>query len=44
MDQVVHLLWNFILRNDNCITTTHIPGIFNEEDDIELSMKLEQSG
>ena len=34
-DQVVHLIWNFILRLDNCITTTHIPGIFNEEGDIE---------
>ena len=35
MAQVVHLIWNFILKHDNWVTATHIPGIFNEEADIE---------
>ena len=35
MDQVKHLIWNFILKHDNWITVTHIPGIFNEDADIE---------
>ena len=35
MDQVVHLIWNFILKHDNWVTATHIPGIFNDEADIE---------
>ena len=35
MGHVVHLTWNFILKYDNCITATYIPGIFNEEADIE---------
>ena len=30
MDQVVHLIWNFILKHDNWVTATHIPGIFND--------------
>ena len=34
MNQVVHL-WNFILRHNSWVTTTHIPGILNEEADIE---------
>ena len=34
MDHRVHLIWNFILKRDNWITATHIPGIFNEEADI----------
>ena len=32
---MVHLIWNFILKHDNWVTVTHIPGIFNEEADIE---------
>ena len=35
MDQVVHLIWKFILKHDNWVTATHIPGIFNEEADLE---------
>ena len=35
MDQVAHLIWNFILKHDNWVTATHIPGIFNEEADTE---------
>ena len=35
MDQVVHLIWKFILMHDNWVTATHIPGIFNEEADLE---------
>ena len=35
IDQVVHLIWNFVLKHDNWVTATHIPGIFNEEADIE---------
>ena len=35
MDQVVHLIWRFILRHDNWVTVTHIPDIFNEEVDTE---------
>ena len=36
MDQVVHLIWNFILKHDNWVTATHhIPVIFIEEADIE---------
>ena len=35
MDQVVHLIWRFILRHDNWVTLTHIPDIFNEEVDTE---------
>ena len=35
MDHVVHLIWNFILKHDNWVTVTHIPGIINEEADIE---------
>ena len=35
MDQVVHLIWNFIVKQDNWVTVTHIPGTFNEEADIE---------
>ena len=35
MDHVVHLIWNFILKHDNWITATQIPGIFNEEADID---------
>ena len=34
MNQVVHV-WNFILRHNSWVTTTHIPGILNEEADIE---------
>ena len=32
MDQVVHLIWRFILRHDNWVTVTHIPDIFNEKE------------
>ena len=35
VDQVVHLIWNFILKHANWVTATQIPGIFNEEADIE---------
>ena len=35
MDQEVHVIWNFILKHANCVAATHIPGIFNEEPDIE---------
>ena len=35
MDQVVHMIWKFILKHDNWVTATHIPGIFNEEADLE---------
>ena len=35
MDHVVHLIWNFILKHDNWVTVTHIPGIINEKADIE---------
>ena len=35
MDHVVHLTWNFILKHDNRIAATHIPGTFNEEADME---------
>ena len=35
MDQMVLLIWNFILYHDNWVTENHIPGIFNEEADIE---------
>ena len=35
MDQEVHVIWNFILKHANWVTATHIPGIFNEEPDIE---------
>ena len=27
IDQVVHLIWNFILKHDNWVTATHIPGM-----------------
>ena len=37
MDQVVHLICNFILKHDNGVTTTNILGIFVEEADTELS-------
>ena len=37
MDQVVHLIWNFILKHDNGVSTTNILGIFVEEADTELS-------
>ena len=39
MDQLVHLIWNFILKHDNWVAVTHIPGIFNEETNIK-SRKL----
>ena len=35
MDQVVNLVWNFILKLVNWVTSTHIPGIFNGKADIE---------
>ena len=55
MDQVVYLIWRFILRHDNWVTVTHIPDIFNEEvDTVDTesrkliqsrgSIKLEPSG
>lgn len=35
MDQEELLIWDFILRQNDWITATHIPRIFNEEADIE---------
>ena len=45
MNQVVHLIWNFILKHDNWVTMVHIPGVLNEEADIDQgSTGLAQSG
>ena len=35
MDNEVHLIWEFISTQNNWLTATHIPGIFNEDADRE---------
>ena len=35
LNQVVHLIWNFILKHDNWVTMVHITGVLNEEADID---------
>ena len=45
LNQMVHLTWNFILKHDNWVTMVHIPGVLNEEADIDQgSTGLAQSG
>ena len=31
MDNEVHLIWEFISTQNNWLTATHIPGVFNED-------------
>ena len=35
MDNEVHLIWEFISTQNNWLTATHIPGVFNENADRE---------
>ena len=35
MDNEVHLIWEFISTQNNWLTATHIPGVFNEDADRE---------
>ena len=45
MNQMVHLIWNFNQKHDNWVTATHIPGMFNEETDVESRKhEIQQNG
>ena len=35
MDNEVQLIWEFISTQNNWLTATHIPGVFNEDADRE---------
>ena len=40
MDNEVHLIWEFISTQNNWLTATHIPGVFNEDADRESRKQL----
>ena len=35
MDNELHLIWEFISTQNNWLTATHTPGVFNEDADRE---------
>ena len=42
MDNEVHLTWEFISTQNNWLTTTHIPGIFNEDADRDRESRKQE--